>query len=315
MSGIENAVLSFNIVFPMFIMLALGYFMRVRGMWDDPYLTKLNGIVFKTFFPMYIFMSIYQTDLSSAINPSMLSFMLVYLFTVIVGSWILIPHLEPDRKKQGVMIQGLFRGNILLFGIPITESLYGGDYVGLAAVIVGCIVPVYNVVAVIVLEGFRGGKPNVKKMVKGVLTNPLILGAAAAVVCLLFHITLPSAVEKGISDMAKITTPLSMVILGGSFYFSQVRHNLRPLLIILIGKLIVLPALGLGAAILLGFRGPELGILVVMLTVPVAVSSFTMAQQMDGDAELAGQVVVFSAVCSIVTIFLWIFAFKQLALI
>lgn len=289
--------------------------MRIKGLWDAPFIARLNGIVFKTFFPMHIFISIYQTDLATAVNGPLLVFMLAFLAFEIVVPWLLVPHMESDCKKQGVIIQGLFRANILLFGIPITASLCGQQYAGTAAVLVGAVVPIYNVMAVVVLEAFRGGKPNLRKMAHGVATNPLILGAVVAVLLMLLQIDLSAPVEKAVADMAKITTPLSMVILGGSFHFSQVRHNARPLSIILLGRLVVLPAIGLAVAVWLGFRGPELGVLLSLLTVPVAVSSFTMAQQMGGDGELAGQAVVFSALGSIVTIFFWIFSFKQLGLI
>ncbi len=43
-----------------------------------------------------------------------------------------------------------------------------------------------------------------------------------------------------------------------------------------------------------GYRGVELTTLMIIFAAPTAISSFTMAQQMDSDSELAGQIVVFT---------------------
>ena len=106
--------------------------------------------------------------------------------------------------------------------------------------------------------------------------------------------------------------PLALVVLGGSFAIGSVKGNLRPLTIGLVGRLLVMPALFLPFGVLLGFRGPELLGLMVMLGAPTAVSSYTMAQQMGGDSELAGELVVFGTMLSVITIFLWTFLLKSL---
>ena len=45
----------------------------------------------------------------------------------------------------------------------------------------------------------------------------------------------------------------------------------------------------------------------VMAGAPAAVSSCAMAEQMGGDAELAGLIIVVTSVLSVFTIFMWIF--------
>ena len=243
------------------------------------------------------------------------------LFSVlgVVGLFLLlllvIPLLEKDPKKRGVMIQGIFRSNFALFGLPLAISLCGEEKSGPTALLVALIVPVYNVLAVLALEIYRGGKPNNLKILKGIVTNPLIIASLIGVILNILPFSLPESIVKACSDIGKVATPLSLVALGGSFVISEVRKNLRALLIVLLGKLIISPLLLVAIAVLLGFRDETLVPVMIMFGAPIAVSSYPMAQQMDGDGELAGQLVVLSSALCILTIFLWIFALKQLGLI
>lgn len=115
--------------------------------------------------------------------------------------------------------------------------------------------------------------------------------------------------------MSKIATPLALVVLGGSFRIEKINKNLKPLIIGVIGKLIIVPLIFIPIAIYLGFRGIELASVMIMLSAPVAVSSFTMAEQMEADGELAAQLVVFTSMFSVLTIFIYIFVMKQLCYI
>ena len=130
---------------------------------------------------------------------------------------------------------------------------------------------------------------------------------------MVFHIPLPTPVYDTISDLSTIATPLAFVILGASFSFGDVGRYIKELFIVLGAKLLVFPALFLGIALLLGFRGAPLAVLLTVFGAPIAVSSFTMAQQMGGDDKLAGQLVVFSSILSIGTMFLLIFFLKEMA--
>ena len=226
-----------------------------------------------------------------------------------------MPIFEKDNSKRGVIIQGIFRSNFVLFGIPVATSLAGEGNIGVTALLIGVVVPTFNVLAVVCLETFRGGKVNVKKVAHGIVTNPLIIGSFLGLSMLVIGIKLPTFLEVTIKDVSKIATPLSLILLGASFSFSNVKKYLKETIITVIGKLIIVPLVFLAISYAVGFRGISLLSLMIMFAAPTAVSSFQMAKQMDGDADLAGQIVVFTSAFSIVTVFAWIFVLKQLALI
>jgi len=176
-------------------------------------------------------------------------------------------------------------------------------------------VPFFNIMAVISLETFRGKKPSIRKMVRGVLTNPLIIASVIGIAFYFLNIKLPTAVEKTVTDLGRVATPLALVALGGEFKFHKVKGNLKQLIISVFGKLVISPLAIVAAGIALGFRDEMLVPILLMSGAPAAVSSYTMAQQMGGDGELAGEIVVFTTGLSILTIFLWVFVLKQLGFI
>jgi len=213
------------------------------------------------------------------------------------------------------LIQGIFRSNFIIFGLPVACSLFSEDKVGVVAILIATVVPFFNMLAVISLEIFRCGKLDIKNTLKGIITNPLIITSAIGLLFLIFGIKLPTAIEKSISDISRIATPLSLILLGGSFSFTDVKAHLKQTIIGVTGRLIVVPSILMPISIWLGFRDIELIALMLIFASPTAISSFTMAQKMDGDSELAAQIVVFTSAFCILTVFLWIFTLKQFSLI
>ena len=151
-------------------------------------------------------------------------------------------------------------------------------------------------------------------ILKGVLKNPMILGAIAGALCLILEIHIPKPVLKPVGQIAAATTPVALIILGASFKFGST-HEHRPQLIgCILGRLIIVPAIMLSVAAALGFRGIDFVTLIAIFGTPCAVVSFAMAQQMDGDSDLAGNCVVFTSALSCLTIFCWILFFKTIGI-
>lgn len=311
----ENLILSFNVVLPLFLCIMLGYFLRRIHMVDTPALNTMNKLCFKVFLPIYLFNNIATTNLSAAFNAKLLAVAVCGLVGQFLLLMLLIPCIEKANPRRGVLIQAMFRSNFALFGLPVALSLCGMEKVGPTSILVGFTVPVFNILAVVALESFRGGKPSVKKMLKGIATNPLIIASVTGIVFNLLDITLPSAVQKSVTDLGGVATPLSLVALGGSFTVSKVKEYRKQLTIGVLGRLVFSPLLMVTIGILLGFRNELLIPLLIMSGAPTAVSSFPMAQQMGGDGDLAAGLVVFTSGFAIFTMFVWIFVLKQMMVI
>ncbi len=310
-----NLIVSFEVVAPLLILMLLGAMLLRIHIFDDSIVKKMNTAVFKVFLPALIFNNVYNSSIDDVKNIGTA----LYTAVVIVGAFaltmFLVCFLEKDNAKRGVMVQGMCRSNFVIFGVPLCVSICGEGVLGKVSVAVAIVVPVLNILSVIVLEFFRGGRPSLKKMLKGIITNPLIISSLLGIAVLLSGIKLPKIISNSVNDVAKIATPLALVLLGASVNLSTVRGNLRQLIITISGKLIIIPFAGILVAALLGMRGGDIALLIAALASPTAVSSYPMALQMEGDGELAAQVVAFSTAICIITVFLWVFVLKQQSLI
>ena len=281
----ENLILSFNVVAPLFFMMVLGYFLKYIKMYDQHTLDIMNKVVFKVFLPVLLFYNVYTTDLGTAVDIRLILYAasgVLILFFLLV---LIVPRLEKENPKRGVLIQGVFRSNFVIFGIPVATSIYGEGNVGTTAMLIATIVPLFNVLAVISLEIFRDSQINVKKITKGVITNPLIIAAVIGIIFLLIGIQLPSSVLSTVKDISKMATPLGLILLGASFSFSDIKKYLNKTIIVTITKLIVVPAIMIPLSVFLGFRGIALLTLTIIYGAPTGVSTFQMAKQMDGDRK------------------------------
>lgn len=311
----ENLIISMNVVLPILILVGFGYYLKKVNLLNDNLLNGLNNLLFKIFLPTLLFTSMYKTDLKTAFNGGLLAFSgigLLILFGILL---IIIPKIEKENRKRGVMIQGIFRSNFLILALPIASALYDDSELGPVTLAVAFVIPIYNVLSVVVLEYFRGGKPDVKKMLKGIVTNPLMIASMIGIIFLVSEMKLPFVFEKSVNDVSKIGTPLGIILLGAGFKIEKIGEHLYSTIISVLGKLVFAPVLALALAIFMGFRDIELITIFLIFGAPTAISSFNMAQQMDGDSDLAGQIVVFSSVFCSITIFIGIFILKEMALI
>jgi predicted permease len=300
---------------PTFIMIGLGYFLKQIKLFDDHTLKSMNNITFKTFLPLLLFYNVYKTNIKEGFNPKLMIFATMSIIISFFISWIIISNLEKDKKKKGVLIQGIFRSNFVLFGMPISISLFGEGLAGVPSMLIAVIVPIFNFLSVIILEIYKGESINLKKILKGIITNPLICASIFGFFMTALGIKLPGVVDKTVCDIAKVATPLALIILGGSFEFKTISKSKKQLVGVIMGRLIIIPGIFIPISIILGFRNIELATLIVMFAAPTAISSFTMAQQMEADSELAGNIVVFSSIFAIFTMFFLIFIVKQVGFI
>ncbi len=314
----DSLVLAINVVVPLFLLMALGYILNITKLLDDGTLATLNKLVFKIFLPALLFYNVYRTNIKTAINGRLMAFSVVAVLITAVAMFIIIPLLEKDNKKRGVIIQGIFRSNFVLFGVPVASAILGEDNIGGTSVLIAVVVPMFNIMAVITLEFFRGGTIGGKKilsMIKGVFTNPLIIASLVGLIFLWLDIKLPKALEVTVSDISKLATPLSLMVLGGTFRFRRISGNIKQLAIMVIGKLIVYPVIVIYAALKMGFTGAAIVSLISMTASPAAVSSFTMAEEMEADGELAGQGVVMTTALSIITVFAFVFVLNEMGVL
>ena len=308
----ESLLVCFRAVVPIFLMMALGYLAQRLGAIRREDVPRMNKIAFRFFLSITLFYSIYKSDISRAVQPKLLLFSVAAVLVefALAAGFVLLTEKEPE--KRGVKIQGLFRSNFVLIGLPLTEALAEGKDIGPVALLIAVVVPLFNAMAVVTLEAFRGNRPPVGKILGNILINPLIIASALGLLFLLTPLRLGTVLESTVRQISGVANPFMLFLLGAFFRFDGLRRYWRDLLEVSIGRLVIIPGVFLTAAWLLGFRGVAFAGLIPMLGSATAVSSFTMVQQLGGDDELAGDIVVMTSALCVVTLFFWSFLFKTL---
>lgn len=308
----ENFIICVKAVIPIFLFLLVGFIAKEIGLTEEKYLPKVNSLAFKVFFPFLMFNNVYKSELTESIDLKLLIFCIVATFVIYFLGIAYSCKVEMDNRSRGALIQGIYRSNLVIMGLPLAGNIFGISNIGTTAIATAIVVPIYNILAVVTLEKFRDNKADYKSVLINIAKNPMIVGAVVGILASLINISLPVLVEDAISDLAACATPLTLVILGASFKFNIVKAKKKNMIRVCTARLIVVPAIFLTIGYFLGIRGVSFVTLIGVLASPCAVSSFTMAQAMDSDYELAGGTVVITSAIGCFTLFLWLFLFRNL---
>lgn len=301
-----------NAVLPIFVIMALGYAARRLGAIRRESVPGLNKLIFRFFMPVMLFNNIYKSDVSSVLQPRLLLFAAVAVLVVYLLSLGFVLLTEKEKERQSVMVQGLYRSNFVIIGLPLASSLVEGADLGPVVLLIAVVVPMFNVLAVITLEAMSGKRPGIGRLLIDIAKNPLIVGTAVGLLFLFAGLRLPAFVESTVEQLSAATNPMLLFLLGAFFKFDGLQRYAKELVRVCLGRLVVIPGLALSAAMLFGIRGVEFAGMIAIFGSATAIASFTMAQQMGGDAELAGDIVVATSALCCFTMFGWSMLFKSL---
>jgi len=288
----------------------MGAFLRKINLIDQVFLKKANNLAFSALLPVLLFNNIYKSNISDAFNIKLIIFAVSIVLFIVGILFIIVQKLEKDNRNRGIIIQALYRSNFVIFGIPLSMNLFGEASLGTVTTLAAIIIPLYNFLAVIILDWYSKDKSNYKKVIISILKNPLIIGSLIGILFVALNIKLPKSIEKTVSDIAAMATPLALMVLGGDIKIKNISKNFKYISLITIVKLLIIPLFVIITALSFGFKGVELGALFSMVAPSISVSSYTMALQYDCNSELAGQLVFISTLFSPLTIFIFIFALK-----
>ena len=309
----QHFIVAVKAIIPLFILIGMGIYVRWRKMLTDTELQHVNAMVFRVFFFCMMFYNMYTTTIATAFRPRLMAFTVTALFVMLLVSGIVVCTVEKDNRSRGAMLQGLFRSNFVLLGLPLVENIFGPEAVAVPTMMIAVVSPIYNIVSIFMLESFRGkGNFSLASSFVKVLQNPMIVGALLGLFFVITGISVPDPLLKPVRQIAYCTSPVALLILGASFRFGTVSEEKRNLAILVLGRLLVIPALVMGTAYYMGFRGVDFVTILCIFATPCAVASFAMAQQLGSNAELAGNGVVVTSAFSSITLFFWVVLFKAL---
>lgn len=314
---VENLIFSLNATVPIFLMMVLGYVLHEIGWMDDEFASKMNRFVFRVSLPVLLFGDLAAVDFAQVWNMKFVSFCFgVTVISIAVSAG--ISFLWKDRSIQGEFIQASYRSSAAILGIAFIQNIYGTA--GMAPLMIIGSVPLYNVMAVLVLSLFKPGQRGLDRDVMkttlwGIVTNPIILGIAAGLLWSALRLPMPQIMGKMISSVGGVTTPMGLMAMGAAFDLRRAFAKVKPAVTAAFIKLIGFCAVFLPAAVRLGFREEELVAILVMLGSATTVTCFVMAKNMGHEGVLSSSVVMLTTLFSAFTLTGWLYLLRSMGLI
>ncbi len=314
----NNLLFSVNVVAPLFILMSTGYISRKIKFVSEPFLAELNRFVFKFCLPAMLFYDIWSSYKGDFSNTKLIFSAVAGILIVILLSFCIVPLIIKRKGQRGSIIQGIYRSNFIIYGLPLATGMYGQEAVTTISMLMGIMIPLYNVSAVIILSIYSetgAHQVTFRSIVKDIVTNPLIQGCFLGLMAGLFHLKLPEFIRSPLSQFAAIGTPLALFVMGGEFKFRHLGGNIVKVISVTVVRLVIVPLCALSIYVMMGFRQVELSVLLSIFATPTAMASYIMSKNMGCDGQLSAQIVVLTTTCSCITIFFFIFALRSMGYI
>lgn len=314
----SNLIFSLNATMPLFIMMVLGFFLKKTTLLDEHSTKKINQLVFKVFLPALIFMDLSSKDFLSIWDTKMVVFCFVVTVISIALAFVFALPVK-NKPERGEFIQAAYRSGAATLGIAFMTNIYD-DASMVALMIIGS-VPLYNVAAVIILDltsgqNSSGNKKDLwMKTIKNVITNPIIIGIALGMIWSLLGLYNPPIIEKSLTYLGNLASPLALIGLGACFEFCDIKEKWRQTVSISAIKLMLWSMLFLPVAISMGFREEKLVAILTMLGSATTSSCFVMAKNLGHEGKVSSCSVMATTLISSFTLTLWLFILRTMGYI
>ena len=313
----DNLIFSLNATVPIFLMMLLGLLFRKIGWIDEVFASKMNKFVFLVPLPVLLFEDLATVDFAEVWDMKFVLFCFgATLISIVIAA--AVSFLWKDRSIQGEFIQASYRSSAALLGIAFIQNIYGDA--GMAPLMIIGSVPLYNVMAVVVLSFFQPERKKLDRQVwintlKGIITNPIILGIIAGLLWSALRLPIPSILEKTVSNIGAVATPMGLMVMGATFDIRKAFGKAKPAVAASVMKLVGFAALFLPLAVWLGFRREQLVAILIMLGSATTVSCYVMARNMGHEGALTSSTVMLTTLFSAYTVTGWQYILRTLGLI
>lgn len=321
----ENLIFSLNATAPVFLMMLLGMLFRRLGWIDEAFASKMNRFVFLVPLPVLVFYDLASAEIGDVWNFRFVAF--CFLATAAsIAICALLSCLLKEKPRRGEFIQASYRSSAALLGIALTTNIYGDA--GLVPLMIIGSVPLYNVMAVVVLSLTAPDKKKAsgqaaisrkaelwKRTLKGIVTNPIILGILLGLLWSMLRLPLPPILEKTVTNLGDLAAPLGLMAMGATFRLDKAMGQAKPAIAASFIKLVGFCVLFLPLAVRLGFREEELVAILIMLGSATTVSCYVMAKSMGHEGVLTSSAVMLTTLFSAFTITGWLFLLKSFGLV
>ena len=315
----ENFIYSINVTMPIFLVMVIGYILKQIGMLNDNFVTVANKFNFKVTLPFMLFKDIAGVDIKAVFDIKYVLFCAIVSTICFWVVWGTAKLLVRDKTIRGAFVQSSFRGSAAVMGLAFIQNIYGSSAMGPLMIVSA--VPLYNIFSVIVLTFEANDSTGIDKKAKirqagiNICKNPIILSILAGLIVGLLGIQFPTLVNKTVSNVAQMATPLALITIGAGFEGRKALAKIAPTMAASMIKLVLQPLVFLPVAAWMGFSGEKMIAILIMLASPTTPSCYIMAKSMNNDEVLKASVIVTTTLMAAFTLTGWIFLLKTLGYI
>ena len=315
----ENFIYSINVTMPIFLVMVIGYILKQIGMLNDNFVTVANKFNFKVTLPFMLFKDIAGVDIKAVFDIKYVLFCAIVSTICFWVVWGTAKLLVRDKTLRGAFVQSSFRGSAAVMGLAFIQNIYGSSAMGPLMIVSA--VPRYNIFSVIVLTFEANDSTGIDKKAKirqagiNICKNPIILSILAGLIVGLLGIQFPTLVNKTVSNVAQMATPLALITIGAGFEGRKALAKIAPTMAASMIKLVLQPLVFLPVAAWMGFSGEKMIAILIMLASPTTPSCYIMAKSMNNDEVLTASVIVTTTLMAAFTLTGWIFLLKTLGYI
>lgn len=315
----ENFIYSINVTMPIFLVMVIGYILKQIGMLNDNFVTVANKFNFKVTLPFMLFKDIAGVDIKAVFDIKYVLFCAIVSTICFWVVWGTAKLLVRDKTIRGAFVQSSFRGSAAVMGLAFIQNIYGSSAMGPLMIVSA--VPLYNIFSVIVLTFEANDSTGIDKKAKirqagiNICKNPIILSILAGLIVGLLGIQFPTLVNKTVSNVAQMATPLALITIGAGFEGRKALAKIAPTIAASMIKLVLQPLVFLPVAAWMGFSGEKMIAILIMLASPTTPSCYIMAKSMNNDEVLTASVIVTTTLMAAFTLTGWIFLLKTLGYI
>ena len=294
----------FLLIIPLFIVMALGYVLKKLAVLDEELVGHLNRLLTRVLLPALLFRSTSRTVISE-VGSASLGFLAAVL---LVAALAIVVSLAMPRRVRGAFVQSSFRGNLAYLGLPVVAAVFGEAAISIAAAILAGGLILHIILTIVLLQILDPDRPDLdlQANLKTIITNPLILSAAAGLLFSATGLTLPRLLAETLDLLGRGALPLALLVIGCTVSFRGIRARLSLTLLAVAFKLILMPALAFVImSFIFGAEGEILQIVVIMAASPTAILAQTFAEAFNADGHLAAATVALSTMFGLLAFPLW----------
>lgn len=298
-----------------FGLVALGYLAGLSGHLSARTGTALTQFAVGVALPLLLFRTMVRADFQGSAPWALWS-----AYFASAGLTWLVAHLLTTlvfrREAQLAVVAGFSSSysNLVLLGMPFMLGAFGQPGFEVLSLLIAIHMPVMTMMSIVLFDifGSRRDKPvSLRQLVRAffrrVLLNPLMIGILAGLVWRQTGVALPELVGRWTNSLADIAGPIALFAMGLELRSFSISGNILPAAVLSLMKLFLMPALALGAAILLGLPPLTAKIVVLGAALPSGVNSYLLAVQFGTGQALASSQMTIATACAVATTGFWLF--------